>query len=352
VLFHITQRPGSAIGPRALKALENMAQSAANGNHIVSGDRSLLEIVSEIDELSDRARSYYRRMAQNLTQLGRIIASIPRVEVDIGAEDGDIVNGIVSAGVLFDADYCEKAQLLVENLTDFEVLLGLARLLMLDSYCSFAISLRAQNGGGSTTHQVLKHIMSGPSGPVLCIVDSDQKYLGGAIGSTAMAVMRAARRLPGVWRMRLIVLPTRELENLIPADLRNSCTQDLSASVRQRLGGYDELDACYLDYCSMKEGDSRCRMLNDALGKRRYDLLNRLGAVRADRFENGLQCGTCPYPGGCFASPGLGARFLQKVARLLGQGGFVSDVNGWREELRSLVQQVVWAGCAFPVQRT
>lgn len=351
MVFYITLGSEYEPGRIALLALENLAQSAANGDQLVSADRALLETLAGDSRLSDRARSYYRRMAQSVTQLGGLIEQFDRINIRLENEDLTETGGVVPIGVFSNASFCEKTQLLVENLTDYEVLSGLARIFLSERYHGLQLSFRAQNGGGSTTPQVLEHLMTNASGPVLCVVDSDRKFLGAGLGDTARTTQRQARRAPQKWRLTFHVLSVRELENLVPTDLRRQCTADLCADVQDALIRFEMVPNVYADFCCLKAGDSRCRMLGDALSKKQYGHMETLGRLPVAGQHVIPRCGTCPYDGGCFSSPPLGQGFLQRVAEVLRSGVGITTASDWRTDLQELVRTVLQAGLAVAPQR-
>lgn len=334
----------------AFAGLENLARAGICGHHLIAGDRSALESVSKAERLSLEARAFYRRMALHITQIGQFIRSFDRINVEISDGSVFVINGVVPAGMFSNPDYCEKAQLLVENLTDYHVMMAFAHIYLARIAGGVGISVRALNGGGSTTHQTLEYLDSIPGGPVLCIVDSDRKYFGAALGSTSLTAQRKFRGCRSKWRFRFYVLLARELENLIPVSIRKAACAVLSDKVRQEVVALEGMAEKYSMYCCLKGGDSTCRMLGDVLSKKQYHLIKEIGEMRAPGLPSHIQCGTCPYDGGCITSPGLGSLFLQRVSSLLTEGASC-DPKEWSKELGKVVDLVVQMGVASPVYR-
>lgn len=337
-------------GDVALSALENLGMAGANGHQFVTGDRDAIARIADDVRLSIRARTYYRRVEQGLTQFGSLIRSSPKLVINGDDEALLPAGGRIPLGVFSDANYCEKSQLLVENLTDFDVLVALARLFVDAKHRGLDVCFRAQHGGGSTTAHVMEHLGEVPCGPVICVVDSDRSYNGGAAGSTAKSAGRSARRARDSWRVRIEVLPQRELENLIPNDLRDLCIDD--SDIRDQMRLLERVDYSYSDYCCLKHGDSICRMISSVISKNRVDLITVIGQIDGRGLLVEPPCGTCPVPNGCFRSPGLGAGFLQRVAAELKSGAAKTRVENWRDDLIRLVETIVFWGASLAPQRS
>lgn len=73
------------------------------------------------------------------------------------------------------------------------------------------------HGGGSRTAAIFAE-SSFPPRPVICVVDSDRKHPGAALGATAQAVLSTSNDLDSEF-CRCFVLDSRELENYIPVEL-------------------------------------------------------------------------------------------------------------------------------------
>jgi len=345
-------RNGSKNQPEgtAVVGLENLAKAGGYGHHLVAGDRDTLEEISKHSKLSEQARAFYRRMALELTQIGHSIRTFDRINVD--ASDSSIfpVGDYIPAGVFADIDYCEKSQLLTENITDYEVLTIFARMRLSEFVKGMSLSLRAVHGGGSTTPQMLEHLHDVPGGPVLCVVDSDRKYDGGALGCTALSTRRKFKNLRKKWRINLYILDARELENLIPNRVRLAACQSLSVDAQKELALLYQMNEKYMLYCCLKDGDSTCRLLSSVLSKRQYDHITKIGQMKVPGLKSLEKCGTCPYEDGCVATPGLGSNFLQRVSSALKEGAICS-ADEWPSELKKLVDMVIQLGISQPIIR-
>lgn len=349
MIFFLRKEGGDySPGNVGIAALENLGAVGASGQHLVVGERDLLSAIASDDRLSPRVRSYYRRVEQSLTQFGALIRLAPKLTIDLSDESSVVLADLVPIGVFSSMDYCEKSQLLVENLTDFDVLTSLARVLGNERYKGLELSIRAQNGGGSTTAAVLEHLSRVPSGPVICVVDSDRTYEGGRAGSTLLTAYRIARRSQDAWRVQFYALEQRELENLVPHDLLSHCAPHVPAEEIKSLLG---VSSAYVNFCCFKSGDSKCRMISSVISKGRIDLLKSMVSIESSGLPAHPACGTCPSPNGCFQSPAFGANFLQRVAEELLSGRGVTTMSRWKSDLIELVEKVFLAGAALAPQR-
>jgi hypothetical protein len=349
MIFYLVSGDDFHPSPLTMNALENLAHAGKSGVQLVVGDRGTLEVLSKFDDLSMSTRSYFRRMAQWMTQIGTTLDRQEKLRIDLTnkSEPGPF-GCTVPVDMFSKIDYCEKSQILTENLTDFNVLVGLANLYLKERLPGYALNLRPQNGGGNTTAHVLREIGSSPSGPVFCCVDSDRRFAGDALGPTARAIK--ATKVTDNWRVDSTVIEARELENILPHDLVLRVAEANRMSVGQvstTLG----LPAKYLFYCSLKDGDHLCRMITSASAKGRRDVISMLVKMNGAAAPKVCCCGTCPIGGACFSSCAFGANFLRAVERFLGQTGFVTDLSLWCSDLTRVIGKVIAFGLVMEPQR-
>lgn len=128
-------------------------------------------------------------------------------------------------------DLSTKCGLLTENLDDIEFYLFVAKYYCFKKRIPYQrISFHKENGGGTTTGNVLKKCVIQDKIPVLCLIDSDQKY--GATkqypdtpetGDTLGCVSAKVEELKPVTNIyppfEMLPLPVHEIENLIPIQL-------------------------------------------------------------------------------------------------------------------------------------
>ncbi|HZH83563.1 MAG TPA: hypothetical protein VFD87_10475 [Phototrophicaceae bacterium] len=349
MIFYLAGEDDFHPSPLTMNALENLAHAGKCGVQLIAGDRGALEFLAKCDDLSASSRSYFRRMAQWMTQIGTTLDEQEKLCIDLtNKSKPGLFGSTVPVDLFSKVDYCEKSQLLTENLTDFNVLVELAKLYLKERLPGYALNLRPQNGGGNTTAQVLREIGGSPSGPVFCFADSDRRFAGDALGATARAIR--ATKVTDQWRVDSLVIEARELENILPYDL----VRRVAEANKMQAEGVDstlKLPVEYLFYCSFKEGDHLCRMITSASAKSRQDVISMLMNLIDVAAPKVSCCGTCPVGGTCFSSVAFGANFLRAVERFLNRTIFVTDVSLWCSDLTRAVKKVIAFGLVMEPQR-
>ena len=324
-------------------AIENIVYNCRIGNHVLLGERLLLERIATEFQLTERARAFLRSTAQKMTQQGNLINQISWT---MAVDTSNSESGMVPLSIFSNADYCEKSQLLTENLSDARTLTCLAGFYLKANFKGYKLSVRQVAGGGSTTGQCFEALTASPSGAVLCVVDSDRAFQGASIGDTARSAKQKFKIGKDKWRSRLHIIEQRELENLLPQDLLIQCVQKHLPQNVEHVSALEHTDNFFRDYFCIKSGDSTCRVVSSLIKKKQTAKIK----VARNSIESPLpridSCGTCALDNNCKKSPSLGAGFLALVAQELSDGNATSDCRRWRPELRSLVEQVVGIGLA------
>jgi hypothetical protein len=206
-------------------ALDNIAAARRNGKHLLFGSRETLKVFCECAELSNGARTIFKRVYERLPQKGAYVESLAR-QVNVVATAGALTARTegpkteidVSAHYFVDTSMADRTVLLCENPDDgafyrFLTLMYLKN----NSSSNIAIEFEVRHGGGSTLARVYEAIQNEQARLCLCISDSDVKYPGGPLGDTA----RSLRSLDDSDKplSEVYVLEVRELENLIALDL-------------------------------------------------------------------------------------------------------------------------------------
>ncbi|WP_312320264.1 hypothetical protein [Stenotrophomonas sp.] len=329
-------------------AIENLAYNCRIGNHILLGDRNLLEEIASTFIISDRARSFLRQSAQRMTQQGSLINKVSWL---LTIDTSNLVPGMVHLTTFSNANYCEKSQLLTENLSDSMVLTSLAEHFASVEFKGYKVVIRQVAGGGSTTGQCLHGLTSSPSGAVLCIVDSDRTFDGAAIGDTAKGTRKKYKASKDKWRSSFHIIEQRELENLIPDDILLHCVNKFIPAKSPEANALLQTSTFFKDYFCVKSGDSTCRVVNSMIGKKRLSKLKEARGHVDSPLVKAESCGTCALDNNCRTSPGFGAGFLSLVAQELSEGNIALDCSSWRAELLKLVERVASFGLgASPIR--
>lgn len=332
------------------QALDNIAYQCRSGNHLLMGSRNLLSRLAESPNLDKRTSSIIRNAAQRMTQQGALLQQSPWIlEIDTANSSKDLAHLLDFT----DPGLCEKSQLLTENPTDSSALASLAEIYIKTYFTGHQLSIRCNNGGGSTIGNTLKQITDTASGCVLCVVDSDRIFPGAKVGSTARAAKQAYKKVTPQWRARLHIIEQRELENIIPTDVRNHCIKLYAPHLLPTSINIERTQKFYSDHFCLKSGDSMCRMVSSIITQKQQNKLKEANEAHTPSpLEKVEPCGTCSNNNDCRRSSGFGAGFLGWVAEELKSKRVSSDPSGWREELTFLVRTVALLGIGNRPMRT
>lgn len=336
--------------PEINRALDNISYQCRSGNHVLMGDRELLLRIAESPDLESRSIAIIRQAAQRMTQQGSLLKRSPWV-LEIDVSNTSVTRPHLSS--FSEPDFCEKAQLLTENPTDSTALASLAEGYIQSELSGYRLSIRCNNGGGSTIASTLRQLTDTPSGCVLCVVDSDRAFDGAALGATARAAKSVHCRIRPTWRSSLHIIEQRELENIIPTDIKEHCILRYAPHLIENSRKIDLTNPFYTDYFCLKNGDSMCRVVSSMIAKRQIRRLPAALAASSDSpLDDEQSCGTCSNDNSCKRSIGFGAGFLGWVSEELRSRRVISDSSEWRDELKALVEKVVFFGIGNQPVRT
>lgn len=322
-------------------AIENIVYNCRIGNHILLGDRKLLDNIATNFGLNDRTRSFLRYSAQRMTQQGRLIDKVSwALTVDTSNSSGEHV----PLKTFSNADYCEKAQLLTENISDARLLTSLAEHLLGIDLKGYRMAIRHISGGGSTTAQCLEELSSSPSGAFLCVVDSDRPFIGASIGDTAKGAKEKYKKIKEKWRSGFHMIEQRELENLLPVEVTLHCAQKHALSSQEQTEALQQTSTFFRDYFCIKHGDSTCRVVTSIIRKKQKAKLLEAKLHLESKLDKAEGCGTCALDNNCRKSPAFGSGLLAIAARELSEGNIRLDSARWRAELLELLERVISYG--------
>lgn len=324
------------------QALDNIAYQCRSGNHVLTGERNLLSRLADSPGLDARTAAIIRQASQRMTQQGILLKRSPLVlEVDVSNSSSTEPH----LSEFVDPDLCEKAQLLTENPTDANTLFYLAEEYLHNQLAGYRLSLRRNNGGGSTIASTLKQMTDSSSGRVLCVVDSDRIFQGARLGSTAKAAKEAQKKVKPKWRSILHIIEQRELENIVPVDVRDHCIKSYAPTLLGTSRSLELTDRFYSDYFCFKGGDSMCRVVGSLISKKQHSKLTAArAAAHGSPLEEQEPCGTCINDQSCKRSKGFGSGFLGWVSEELRSKRVISDPSSWRDDLMVLVEKVAFLG--------
>ena len=206
----------------AIDALENLATARREGKHLIVGAATTLTSLANWDRLSARCRGTLRQAASRATEemgLARHIALRVVVSSSVtapsvsGPQDHRVIT--LPLGFFSDSRSVQPARLLVENLVDADLYILLGKYFGKKSGLQgISVVLEPLHGGGSTTASVYEREQRTAKAFCICIVDSDGDCPGGALGSTARAVLNEEDAEKPY--TRVLIPDLRSAENLIP----------------------------------------------------------------------------------------------------------------------------------------
>lgn len=338
-----------------ISAVENLGEAGFRGKHLILGPRRTFESLARCADLSAKAKAYYLRMSQNLTQIGGVMNSFPHVSVSAEAIGISKLGEewVVPLALFSDEQNLESAKLVAEDLSDVDVIESLLKIYVRDQCGGISINLMGVNGGGGSTGRALSRQLDDAKSIVFCLVDSDRKHLGGALGNTARGCKDSFSRHMDRWNAMLLVIEARELENLLPHPARVELAARLDEGRRAAAEQFAYVDSRIADYCCLKSGENICRFalldrdvssypaIREALDqtRRHHPMVSRCGA--------GDNCAD----EGCSVVPKLGDRALEGFVNLLQRSDFhraVRNPDDWHPELQKIVHEAVLFFAAAP----
>lgn len=257
--------------PEGRSCFDNLAIAHRKGTHLVSGSPALIRRI--LNSMQGDAQGVFRKIAQKHHEQAALIGAVTDyVIVGPRATPAISCNSIagrkaykVSFEIFSHFESIHPSRVIAEDSSDSEVYTSVAFGYLHHQRAALkGVRCRLQpfgGGGSSTADQFETHAKHGPT---IALVDSDKRAPMGPLGSTAQDALQRSRILSAECICDVEILPSHELDNLIPADLLADClTLQDSAEFRMRwlnliaagaLRGTD--DVLYLDLKAGIQGNA------------------------------------------------------------------------------------------------
>lgn len=324
----VTAIESLAVTQGVVDCIENLAFAHRKGVHWLTGSASVMRALSRIVQGDTRGtllkiaqRSHERKMfVEGVTDY---VVVEPREIGPVAADAESVQRTAYRVPYSFFVPVAASAasRLIVEDADDRDLLIGILR-----SYVAkraprgMRCEVQGFGGGGSSTHdQFADHAERGPT---LCFVDSDRVHPDGALGSTARAVLTAHEGIRQSVVARVQVLPSHELENLIPGRLLEDCVErddpaDLGRRCQEVIVILARSSADQFRYLDLKNGLCGRDVLLADPACQRY-----LAALVASRISSSCIDGPmCVSRAGCACRvfEGIGGGFVRRSARKISE---------------------------------
>jgi hypothetical protein len=332
---------------RWVDALDNLGESGFKGDHLVLGDRPVLDQVRNIAGLSRKAKAYFESAYARLTTIGAVSNAVRPIQVDptVLAEVEVAGYTVIPLSHFVPQNSAERSLLLCEHMYDFTVAVefGFARMKALGLSAVCRLSFRPASGGGGGIHLTLSTYQTDPLSIGLCLVDSDRAHPFDRLGASARTCKQAHE--PG-WKWTLHITEARELENLIPPELA-----DAAGFAQMRLGDY-YCEECWAigGYVDHKTADVLCRFVNMDASNLSYSVVRAAVAQFQHRSERSKECCAnceCVAQRACPLNTVHG-NLLSRLANWLSPAGSIGRVGALTTvpAFDSLADRVILAGLA------
>ena len=191
--------------------------------NIVVAKREVFFALADFPELSMVSRGIYRALGNRMVERKllldrtkkycRLIASKPEGNL---IQEGDSEIILLNISEVSEKDFTDYSIMLAENEDDIAFYQYVGQYYVRQNEIgNIRIHFEGQNGGGSTTANVLERIASEKKRMCLCITDSDRKYGNGMPGETMGRIIEVTKRIQSEF-YEVILLEVHEIENLIP----------------------------------------------------------------------------------------------------------------------------------------
>jgi uncharacterized protein YneR len=296
-------------------ALENIAIGYGDGHHVVIGRRETILFLSTLTQLDNRPKALYKKIYSSLTEnfhfLDYVNVYLKITNGILISKSGKIIETPLS--YFNSTRSIQPTNFLCENTDDIRFFAKISSCAIKKNGYKIQLQYNPQMGGGSAMSNVFASLQNSNN---ICftIVDSDKYYHDHTIGSTAstlLAVNKTDKPLADIY-----VLPVREIENLLPAQLisemishnREYC--DLTTKLEPLLCMEQQQLYNVLKYIDVKKGLTY-KNYQENLSRHNIDLLPHCKAID-------IACkavGACPTPGDCtcLLFDGLGDHILNSV---------------------------------------
>ncbi|WP_146140790.1 hypothetical protein [Haliangium sp. UPWRP_2] len=211
-----------------IDSIDNLTLAHYEGKHILSCSHKLAQSLISAPNISQKTKGILQKIKSQYTESQTLKRKLSvYISVDHGASDricservGEQNRFTVPYEWFSDSQHIQKTRLLCEDDDDAKVYMGILRsYLVANKLRPIEIAFRPSGSGGNSIHDRLRECEIG-EGITLCIVDSDRKWPGAALGQTAHQLRRTFDNLDeGATVAHVIVLECHELENILPKRL-------------------------------------------------------------------------------------------------------------------------------------
>lgn len=337
------------LSENTIEALIELGEAGYRGRHAVVGARTVLGALAKLERLSPRAKTYYRRVTEEYTQLRSILGHSRKIVASSMAVAPINRGGIwyVPLDVFSQSNYVEPSAIVCENDLDYEVYSIFADVMARKHFPGAVLCSQSLPGGGGGAATVLLRKLADPNPMILCILDSDRTIFRGREGDTA----RGCRNVwQDSWRSQLIVLVSRELENAVPVAMighwARSAGEDDAAVAR-----FELIDKNLTSYVCLKSGEKLCRFYTISKDAEGYAVTIRALAETARQHPGYLKCYGDVDNCDCFKCPQLGDRFLKRFLDWIkdyGNRKFFPALDLWAQDMFEAVSLFVDYSLALP----
>lgn len=209
-----------------IEALEKLAIAYRYGKHVVCYNLKDKQKISKMKSLQPNTRDIYKKIGERLQDyhsLGRLLVYKTFLTTKkISSKVGDII--YVNPQINGTFELYEESHLLAENLIDIDFFnFCVAYHKKKNPALNFNTCYFPLMGGGMTTDKVYEKEISLKQHFCLAILDSDKKYDGCNVGSTASNFCMSTKSYDPFNCTFYIMKKVREVENLIPFSILSKC---------------------------------------------------------------------------------------------------------------------------------
>jgi hypothetical protein len=353
-----------------IDCIDNLTIAHRKGSHLVSGSplalRSLATHLANRSECASTLRSILSRYHEQASIIAAVAEHIVLSDSKFGSVTRATTNGHTTYTVPF--SYFSKftstspSSLVAEDSTDKEIYISVLKAFKHSSPSLKSFSLNIYGVGGGGANMCDHFAERAEAGPTFAIVDSDRKYPGDGLGSTAISLSRKANDIALNTVSDIEILNCHELENIIPAALLQRCAiKDDGATF---ISGIDNLCKKLRDHhINVKHFDFK-------IGVRGWDLLSRsesdinLCRHLASSIQSMGISAVCPLSCAnrasctCIHIVGIGSGYLARIAREVNSltpqktaEYFFSSSSNVRDIWEQLCRRLFSWACAAPPMR-
>ncbi|MEZ9057985.1 hypothetical protein [Vibrio pelagius] len=341
-----------------LVSFENLISAHRDRNHVVYCNRRTSKAILNSNVLSLSGRKALLEIKECSREYKEISKKIP-VITHILFDRTEYVNNIVNSRqnviqISYDNFLCNlrtrPTTLIPENDNDFDLfhIIGNG---YLKSHATFQFGIKFEKncGYGSHTFRVYSDYKS-QNRFALCIVDSDSKYPGAPVGSTARPFLSQGFSIDNTVEAKL--LNVREAESLLPDEVIETTLVDgdypsSKVDVFEKVQSLDsDSNGLFRQYFDHKDGISLRQALHPNLVEfwKPHFSNERMLSVKACYRNN-----TCDECGSCIQIEGFGDRILENAIEVMArsnQRNLISRLSGvLKDEWESIGSKMVAWGC-------